>query len=57
MRENSQSTAANMAYPKNSTPTTSAGASSDVFGEELDEPTWRLTTVPVSSHAAISGSQ
>ena len=35
----------------------SAGASDDVDGALDDEPTCRHTTVPVSSHAARSGSQ
>ena len=46
-----------MPYAKNSTATVSGGASGAVIGEEPDEPTWRQTTVSVSSHAAKSGSQ
>jgi hypothetical protein len=55
--EYNQSTAANIANPKNSTPIQSPGASLEVVGVDPDEPTWRHTTVPVSSHAARSGSQ
>ena len=55
--EYSQSTAAVIAYAKNSTPCTSGGASSVVEGEVPDEPMCRFTTVPVSAQAAISGSQ
>src|SRR6516164_2052505 len=46
-----------MAKPKNSTPMQSPGASLEVVGVDPDEPTWRHTTVPVSSHAARNGSQ
>ena len=35
----------------------SEGASGDVAGDVPDDPTCRHTTVPVSSHAAMSGSQ
>ena len=52
MREYSQSTAANIAQPKNSTPMVSAGASDDVVGALDDDPTCRHTTVPVSAQAA-----
>src|SRR5678816_3965067 len=55
--EKSQSTAAYIAYAKNNAPVASLGASGAVVGEVPDEPTCRHTTVPVSSHAAISGSQ
>src|SRR5271156_6879685 len=55
--EYSQSTAAEMAYAKNSTPCTSGGASSVVDGDEPDDPMCRFTTVPVSAHTAIIGSQ
>src|ERR1700692_4432395 len=55
--EYSQSTAAVMAYAKNSTPATSGGASSVVDGDVPDDPMCRFTTVPVSAQAAISGSQ
>src|SRR5258705_9058051 len=57
MREYSQSTAENMEYPKNSTPTTSGGASSAVDGDVPDEPMCRLMTVPVSAQARMMGSQ
>src|SRR4051812_28854335 len=52
-----KSTAENMAYPKNSTPMVSGGASGAVDGDDDDDPTCRQTTVPVSSHACITGSQ
>src|ERR1700742_515712 len=55
--EYNQSTAAEIAYAKNSTPCTSGGASSVVDGEDPDDPMCRFTTVPVSAHAAIIGSQ
>src|SRR4051812_1198706 len=55
--EYSQSTAANIAYPKNSTPITSGGASADVDGEVPDDPMCRLITVWVSAHASMNGSQ
>ena len=55
--EYSQSTAANIAQPKNSTPIVSAGASDEVIGALDDEPTCRHTTVPVSAQASMNGSQ
>ena len=55
--EYSQSTAANIAQPKNSTPMVSDGAPLDVAGADDDEPTCRQTTVSVSAHAARNGSQ
>jgi len=55
--EYNQSTAAEMAYAKNRTPWTSGGASSVVDGDEPEDPICRLTTVPVSAHAAMMGSQ
>ena len=55
--EYSQSTAANIAQPKNSTPTVSDGAPDDVAGADDDDPTCRQITVSVSSQAATNGSQ
>src|SRR6476660_10430854 len=55
--EYSQSTAANIAQPKNSTPMVSDGAPLDVAGADDDEPTCRHTTVSVSAQAARNGSQ
>src|SRR3954469_21591782 len=55
--EYSQSTAANMAQPKNSTPMVSDGAPVDVAGADDDDPTCRETTVSVSGHAGGNGSQ
>ena len=55
--EYSQSTAANIAHPKNSTPMVSDGASDEVVGAVDDEPAWRHTTVAVSAQAAMNGSQ
>src|ERR1700722_3011212 len=55
--EYSQSIAANMAHPKNSTPIVSEGAPVDVAGADDDDPAWRHSTVPVSSQAAMNGSQ
>src|SRR6478752_10625298 len=55
--EYSQSTALYMPYAPNRTAGISGGASSDVVGDVPDEPTCRQSTVPVSAHAAKSGSQ
>jgi hypothetical protein len=46
-----------MAQPKNSTPIVSEGAPVDVAGADDDDPACRQSTVPVSSHAAMNGSQ
>src|SRR4051794_35993824 len=55
--EYSQSTALYMPYAPKRTAGISGGASDDVVGEVPDEPTCRHNTVPVSAHAANSGSQ
>src|SRR5262249_14512613 len=57
MCEYSQSTAYVNDDAENRAPTTPGGASVEVVGVSPAEPTWRLMTVPVSSHAANNGSQ
>src|SRR5690242_3426153 len=55
--EYSQSTALYIPYAPNSAAGISGGASADVVGDVPEDPTCRHSTVPVSAHAAKSGSQ